>query len=60
MVIDPNLVKILACPDCKGDVEYSIYTFKSGKEKEKLICKKCKRNFEIKDGVPIMLPKNQI
>jgi uncharacterized protein YbaR (Trm112 family) len=53
MPIDVKLLKILACPDDKADVKYK----KSGK-KESLVCSKCKRIFEIKDNIPIMLPKN--
>lgn len=52
MVLDKKLLKILACPDCKGDILYQ----KKGK-KESLKCKKCKRVFEVKSGIPIMLPK---
>ncbi len=41
---------ILACPDCKGSV-------KVNKTKTSLVCSKCKRKFSIKNGIPIMLPK---
>jgi uncharacterized protein YbaR (Trm112 family) len=47
-MIDDKLLEILACPVCKGDIEYD-------KENEKLICKNCKRKYPIKDGIPIML-----
>lgn len=53
MPLDKSLLKILACPDCRGDIKYS----KKGK-KESLKCLKCKRVFEVKDGIPIMLPKD--
>lgn len=52
MVLDKKLLDILACPDCRGDILYQ----KKGK-KESLKCKKCKRVFAIKNGIPIMLPK---
>ncbi|MBD3312623.1 Trm112 family protein [archaeon] len=42
-----GLLKILACPVCKGDL-----VLKS----KKLVCKKCKEEYPIKDGVPILLP----
>lgn len=50
MSLDPELVRILQCPDCGGDISY-------WKHPEKLQCKKCKRIFKIKDGIPVMLPK---
>ena len=53
MALDKTLLEILACPDCRGDITYS----KRGK-KEGLKCLKCKRVFEVKNGIPIMLPKD--
>lgn len=56
MPIDKELLKILACPDCKGGI---IQKKKSKTNShEYLKCKKCQRKFEIKDGIPIMLPKD--
>lgn len=52
MPIDKKLLKILACPDDKADVKYQ----HKGK-KETLTCTKCKRVFQVKNGIPIMLPK---
>lgn len=48
--IPEELFKILACPTCKADLKY-------GKEKKTLVCTKCKEEYEIRDGVPILLPK---
>ena len=45
-MIDKELLDILACPACKGDVE-----LKEGK----IACKKCAKKYPIKDGIPIML-----
>jgi len=47
-VIDKELLDILACPACKGDIVYD-------QENEKLICQKCGRRYPIRDGIPIML-----
>ncbi len=45
-MIDKDLLDILACPACKGDVH----------EKEgKIVCQGCGRKYPIKDGIPIML-----
>lgn len=52
MEIEPMLSKelqeILACPKCKGDLEYD-------QENEKLICHECRLKYDIKDNIPIML-----
>ena len=45
-MIDKDLIAILACPACKGDV---------AEKNEKVICVKCGRKYPIKDGIPIML-----
>ncbi len=52
MPIDKQLLNILACPDDKAEVKY-----KKTAKKETLVCTKCKRVFEVKQGIPIMLPK---
>lgn len=46
--IDPELFKILACPTCKADLEYN-------PDKTKLICKECKKVYDIKEGIPVLL-----
>lgn len=51
-MIDKKLLEILACPVCKKGVEYD-------KDKNRLICKKCKRSYPIKDGIPIMLVEEE-
>jgi len=47
-MIDKELLEILACPKCKGSLEYL-------QEKEKLLCKACKLIYPIRDDIPIML-----
>ncbi len=48
MSLDPELIEILACPDCKGEVEY--------REAESVIvCKKCGLRYPVRDGIPVML-----
>jgi len=46
--IPKKLLKVLACPVCKSDLEY-------GREKTKLACTKCKAIYPIKDGIPILI-----
>jgi len=43
-----ELLDILACPKCKGDLEYD-------KKNEKLICHACRLKYGIKEDIPIML-----
>jgi len=43
-----ELLAILVCPKCKGDIRLN----ESG---DGLICNKCKLLYEIKDDIPIML-----
>ena len=46
--MDKKLLDILACPKCKGDLEYD-------EKNKKLICRKCQLAYAIKDDIPIML-----
>lgn len=48
MLIDQELLRILACPKCKGDLEVD-------PERSRLICRKCLLGYPVKDGIPIML-----
>lgn len=47
--IEKELFDILACPKCKSDLEYN-------KDKTGLVCTKCKKEYDIKEGIPILLP----
>ncbi len=48
MGISKELLEILACPKCKGNIRLN----KTG---DGLVCDSCKLVYEIKDGIPIML-----
>ena len=48
MAIDKELLDILACPKCKGDI-------KLNEEKNGLICDACKLLYPIRDDIPVML-----
>ena len=48
MTISKELLDILACPKCKGDIHLN--TAEDG-----LICDRCRLLYEIRDGIPIML-----
>jgi hypothetical protein len=45
-MIDPQLLEILACPECKTPVEV---------EGDRLVCVRCGRRYRVEDGIPIML-----
>jgi len=48
MAISPELLEILACPKCKGNIYLN-------EKKDGLICDNCKLLYEIRDDIPIML-----
>jgi len=47
-MIDTKLLDILACPACKGDVEYDA-------RNEKIIYTECQKKYAVRDGIPVML-----
>ena len=48
MGVDKELLDILVCPKCKGDLELT-------KEEDGLTCKTCALKYPVKDDIPIML-----
>jgi len=48
MAIRKELLDILACPKCKGEICLN-------ETEDGLICNHCKLLYEIKDDIPIML-----
>lgn len=46
--VDPELLEILACPNCKTKVDVV-------KDGAALKCSQCKRVYPIKDDIPVML-----
>ncbi|MBI5623458.1 MAG: Trm112 family protein [Elusimicrobia bacterium] len=50
MALDPELLKILACPVCKTPVAFAT-------EESALVCAKCGRRYAVKDDIPNMLPE---
>ncbi len=47
-MLDKELLDILACPKCKGELEYD-------QKNEKLICHACRLKYRVEDDIPIML-----
>jgi uncharacterized protein len=48
MAINKDLLGILACPKCKGDIQLN-------QKGDGLICSKCKLVYPIREDIPIML-----
>ncbi|MCL1143134.1 Trm112 family protein [Shewanella gaetbuli] len=48
MAFDKKLLDIVACPVCKGKLEFD-------KEAQKLICKFDKLAYPITEGIPVLL-----
>jgi uncharacterized protein YbaR (Trm112 family) len=47
-MLDEELLRILVCPQCKGELEYD-------RKNEKLTCNVCRLKYDIQDDIPIML-----
>ena len=47
-MLSKELQEVLACPKCKGELEYD-------QKEDKLICHACRLKYKIKDDIPIML-----
>lgn len=48
MGISKELLEILACPKCKGELHLN-------QAKDGLICERCRLLYEIREDIPIML-----
>lgn len=47
-MLDKELLEILVCPNCKGELEYR-------PDSNELVCHACRLRYEIREGIPIML-----
>jgi hypothetical protein len=48
MAVSQELLEILVCPKCKGDIRLT-------EKEDGLICDSCRLLYEIRDDIPIML-----
>ncbi|MDP2908037.1 MAG: Trm112 family protein [Nanoarchaeota archaeon] len=46
--VSKELLKIICCPECKSKLRYN-------KKRSKFKCNKCRKDFEIREGIPILL-----
>lgn len=47
-MLDKELLKILVCPRCKGELRYD-------QEPESLVCEACSLRYEVREGIPVLL-----
>jgi uncharacterized protein YbaR (Trm112 family) len=47
-MLSREILEILVCPVCKGDLEYDV-------ENQRLICHACRLKYRIEDDIPNML-----
>ena len=50
MALSPDLLEILACPQCKQPVTL-------GDDGAWLVCQRCRLRYPVQDDIPIMLPE---
>ncbi len=48
MGLSAELLEVLACPKCKGDLEYR-------ESEQALVCHACRLRYRIEDDIPVML-----
>jgi uncharacterized protein YbaR (Trm112 family) len=48
MALSPDLLSILVCPACKGDLEYDATA-------ATLTCNACRLRYRVEDDIPVML-----
>jgi uncharacterized protein len=48
MTVPAQLLAILVCPKCKGELEYR-------EQESSLLCNACRLRYPVRDGIPIML-----
>ena len=48
MTLSPQLLAVLACPKCRGELEYR-------EAESSLACPRCRLRYAVRDDIPIML-----
>jgi uncharacterized protein YbaR (Trm112 family) len=49
-VVPKELLEVLACPEDKAEL-------KMKKDSTALVCTRCKKEYPVKNGIPVMLPQ---
>lgn len=47
-MLDPQLLEILVCPRCKGELRYR-------QEPPALVCESCRLVYEVREDIPVLL-----
>jgi uncharacterized protein len=65
MAVAPELKEILACPQCKGELEFreaggspagrAEPEGRSIGDENEIVCRKCKLVYRVEDDIPVML-----
>lgn len=53
MAIDPALLEIIVCPDCRG--ELALVEAGSGSPTTELVCQACGLAYPVRDDIPVLL-----
>ncbi len=53
MEVSKDLLDILACPRCKGEIRLT-------DAKDGLVCERCRVLYPVRDGIPVMLVEEAI
>ena len=48
MPVDKELLEILVCPSCRGELDYR-------EQEQLLVCKSCGLRYPVRDDIPVML-----
>ncbi|HVW81770.1 MAG TPA: Trm112 family protein [Mycobacteriales bacterium] len=48
MNLDPSLLEILACPNCRGDLRVDDAA-------QELVCEGCRYAYPVRDDIPVLL-----
>jgi uncharacterized protein YbaR (Trm112 family) len=46
--VDQELLEILVCPNCRGEVDYR-------EAEEVIVCRQCGYRYPVRDDIPVML-----
>ena len=48
MAVDKELLDILICPSCRGEIEYH-------EQEQVIVCTQCGLRYPVRDDIPVML-----
>jgi len=51
MAIDPQLLEMLICPQCREKLELSA-------DEQSLLCRRCALQYPIEDGIPLLVSED--